>query len=436
MCPRLQSLTSISIRVAGVLLAWIVLAASVPAFGQTAVQRIEVRIGFEDAVPHPLIVERLQAAAESVVERLLIGRPVEQVQAVQSRLADTIAAVLDRVAAGYALAGATAQLGMTSTVMLRLRSVGPVIRDAAVRTDLDVMHPKVRPIAEQALAARTGEIQVLVSNLPVAALEWAETVVAEHTRQIVEGAVPGYTAAVRVVAGPPAIMDIDVTLRDSRVIRNVGVRFRSSSIPTLLLDQNGPQVVSMAEPLRGLAVAFADVRREALARLINEELAADPRVQQYQIVTSVALDVGETTYVNVVADSLLFRGRVEAHVNVGARAPNAAIIAHLGRLVTPSTELFVETRLVPNVLSVDWDLGAQYQLSPTTAVGMHYTVVMNSFSAWTTVRLGRDVGVRGAWNLTQQAFEGALTYRVNEFLAGEVVATSRGEFWLRLISNL
>jgi hypothetical protein len=424
------------LRTASLLLACLVLGAGLPALAQATVQRVDVSVTFENGAPHPLIAERLRSAAQNVVDRLLVGRPLDQLQALQPRLQDTIAAVLDRVATGYAVTGAATQLGVTSSAALILRTVGPVVREATVRHDLTIMHPRIRPLAEAALQSRAGAVQALVTNLPIAALDWAEPIVAARAQAIVEDAVPGYSAAVRITAGITPTVELVLSVRDSRIIRNIGARFRSSSIPILLLEQNAPQVISMAEPLRGLPVAFAEAQRTTLATLINEDLAASPPARQYRIVATVGLDVGETTYVNVVADSLLYRGRVEAHLNIGTSAPNPVLLAHLGRLVHPSTELFVEMRLVPNTLSMDWDVGAQYQLSTDAAVGVSYTVGARSAAAWTVVRFGRDVSARGKWNLTQQAFEGALTYRVNEFLAGEVVATSLGEVWLRLISNL
>jgi hypothetical protein len=55
---------------------------------------------------------------------------------------------------------------------------------------------------------------------------------------------------------------------------------------------------------------------------------------------------------------------------------------------------------------------------------------------WTSVQVGFDTGVRGSWALRAQTFEGAVTYRFNEFLSGELVGTSQGDWWLRLVSNL
>lgn len=420
--------------ICGALLA--VLAAALPAFGQAVVQRIDVQIVVEP-LPHRIIVSRLQATVESVAERLLLGRSLDQLVPLQPRLGETIGSVVERVATGYAVANTAVQLGSVATVVMQLRPVGTVMRDVSVIPDLRNIHARVHPLVLSLLQqGAIQEARALASGLPVGALEWAQPLIEARARGAVEEAVVGYTATVRVQPGTSAQMDLLLTPRDSRVVRNIGVRFRSGSIPTLFLDQHGPQVASMADPMRGLPVAFAETHRRALERQINDELAAYPPARQYGVVATATLDVAETTYVTVVADSLLYRGKVEARLNIGRQAPGPEIVAHLGRLAAPNMETFAEVHLVPSTLSLEWDVGASYALSPATVVGTDYALVARTVTLWTTGQIGRDVGVRGSWNLTTQSFEGALTYRINEFLAGEVIGTSRGEFWLRLISNL
>lgn len=414
-----------------------VLGAAFPAFGQGAVERVEVGVTVDGPSPHRVLRERLQATAESIAERLLLGRPLDQLLPLQPRLGETLGSVFERVVTGYAVIGAAVQLGATSTVTVRLRPVGIVMQDVVVMADLRGVHSRLQPLLTGLLQQGAfEEVRVLLVGLPVASLDWAEPVVEARARASVEEAVVGYTAGVKVRPGVAAHVELAIVSSDSRVIRNIGVRFRSGSIPTMLLDQHAPQVASMADPLRGVPVTFAGAHRRALERLINDELLAYPPATQYHIVATAALDIAETTYVNVVADSLLYRGKVEAQLNIGVGAPGPAVVAHLGRLVAPRTEFFVETRLVPNTLSLEGDLGAQFLASPSTLVGVNYAVVGRTVTLRTTMELGRDLSVRGAWNMTQQLFEGALTYRINEFLAGELVGSSRGDMWLRLVSNL
>lgn len=407
------------------------------AAAQATVQRVDVQVSVDGPAPHRIILDRLQAAVQSVADRLLVGRSVEQFAAADSRVGETITSVVDRVAVGYAVAAVTVQVGAVSTVTVRFRPVGVVIQAVTAAFDVRAFHPKVHPLLIARLeAAVPEEARALLTGLPTGALEWAWPVVDPRLRGAVETALPGFTAAIQLRPGATAQLDLVILPRDSRVVRNVGVRFRSTSIPIVILDQHSPQVISLAEPVRGLPVAFATALRRDLERLLTDDLAAYPPARQYQVVATAALDVGETTYVTVLADSLQYRARVEAQINVGTQAPPAAVRAHLGRVVAPRTEVFVETRLVPNTLSWQWDLGTLYELSPSTTIGVNYTLAADTVILWSSTQLGRDIGVRGAWNLTAQNFEGTLTYRVNEVLSGELVATSRGEVWIRLVSNL
>lgn len=414
------------------------LALSGPASGQATVQQIELQVSIDGPTPHAVIRDRLRAAVHVVIERLLTGRPLDQLIALQPRLGETIASVVDRVATGYAVTSASVQLGVISHVVVHLQPVGPLIRDVEIVAELRAIHPRLHALVAGVVQQVIGpEIRALYAGLPQAAMAWADPILEAQAREAVERALAGFTATVRArVRGESAQTEVVVLPKDTRVIRNIGVRFRSSSIPTMLLDQHGPAVASMAEPLRGLPVAFAQAHHAAIELLIKEDLAAYPPARQYRIIAAPALDVGETTYVTVVADSVLYRGRVEAQLNIGPQAPGAAVIGHLGRLAAPNTEAFLELRLVPTPLSFDWSVGAQMAASPSTTIGAAYALVARETTAWIAVRAGLDAGVRTSWNLSTQSFEGAVTYRFNEFLSGELIATSRGNWWLRLVSNL
>ncbi len=52
----------------------LLLGLALPALGQAAVQRVEVRLTFQDVTPHRVVQERLEATLQSAAERLLFGR--------------------------------------------------------------------------------------------------------------------------------------------------------------------------------------------------------------------------------------------------------------------------------------------------------------------------------------------------------------------------
>jgi hypothetical protein len=408
-----------------------------PAASQATVQRVDVSVTIEDDTPPLVIVEQLHSTAQTVADRLFLGRAIDTLQSVQPPLEKVLGDVIGRVATGYAVSSVTIAIGVNSTVTVRLKSQGKVIRAAEVSVDLQAIHPKLRSLFA-ALMQRgiIEEVRALYVGVPVLAWDWAGPILELRVRSAVASVLRGYTASVRVTPDTTAHIDLGIAIEDSRTIRNLSVRFRSASIPILLLDQHAPEVASMAEPLLGIPVAFAQAHQRDLEQLLEAELAAFPPVQEYGIVASVGLDVAETTYMTVVADSLTWRGRVEAQLNIGSRAPGPAILIHLGRVVVPPTEAFVEVRLIPNTLGVEWDFGAQLAVAPTTFVGLSYAVAARTMTAFTRFQVSRDVGLRGALNLTDQSFEGGINYRANDFLSGELIATSRGEVWLRLISNL
>ena len=192
----------------------------------------------------------------------------------------------------------------------------------------------------------------------------------------------------------------------------------------------------MAEPLRGLPVAFAQANRQALEELVSRQLREYPPVKQYQIIARPSLQVGETTYVTVIADSLVYRGRVEAQLNVGIQAPPAQVVAQLGRVVSPGVEVFLESALTPSPLSLRWNVGVRYDISDRVVVGAKVDPFSRGLWLWASHQLTPEVGVRSTLDLAGSGVEGAVTYRVNEFLSGELVATTSRGWWIRLVSNL
>jgi hypothetical protein len=423
---------------ATVLAALVVLGLGVSAArGQGVVVHVVVVLTFEGDAPHPVIRNRLETTVLSVADRLLTGLSVDQVAALQPRSEETIANVVDRVAIGYAVVDAAVQAGATTTVAIRLRSVGVVIREVAIGVQLKTVHARVQSVILGLLQpGPVAMAQSLLVGLPVAALDWAGPLVTQQVKEIVETAVPGLTTGYRLRPGERSTLDLTIVPKDSRVVRNIGVRFRSESIPLLLLDQHAPLVASMADPLRGLPVAFVDSQRAAMEHLLDEELATYAPAVEYSVIATARLDVAETLYVYVTAESQMYRARVEAQLNFGPQAPGPAVVARLGRLVSPQLEPFVELRLVPTPLALTGGVGVRIEVSPAAFVAVTYAPTPRETTFWTTVQFSRDVGVRGNWTFPTQVFEGAATFRINEFLAWEFIGTSAGQAWVRLVSNL
>jgi hypothetical protein len=409
-----------------------------PALGQADVQRTDTHVFIDGPSPHRVIVERLAATVDAAADRLVVGRPIDQLRAIQGRLEETIGAVIDRIVPGYTVGGVALQLAAVTVVTVRFRPVGSVIAAVAVNPAAPTVHERVLPLVIGPVRADAPEaFRALYAGLPTAALSWAAAVLEPLAREAVERRLSGFTAAIRLrTEGATLIADVILAPSDSRVIRGIAVAFRSASVPLIVLDDYEAQVAVMADPLRGLPVEFARQRVRELAAIIDRALAVFPPAVQYHIVASSVLEVGEATRVVVFADSVLYRARVEAQLSIGTSAPDPRISMHLGRMVTPALEGFAELHIVPTTLALRWAVGAGYALSPSTTVGVTYAPTNRSVTAWAATQLSGDVGLRAAWDFSRRSGEGALIYRFNEFLSGELVGTTKGHFWLRLVSNL
>lgn len=410
------------------------------ALGQAGVQRVEARIDFDGPSPHQLIVDRLAATVNAAAAGVVEGRPLDQLQSSRTRLEDALRTVLDRLIPGYAVGEIALQFASVTVVSVTFRPIPPLTRDVVVIPAAPSVHERVTPLVIGPIRAVAGPFRELYGGLPVAALSWAAAVVEPAARALVERAVRGFvpTITVRAAADPAGRTVIDVTVapKDSHLIRGIAVAFRSTSIPLIVLDDYEADVAAMADPLRGLPVEFARDRSRDLAALIDRSLAEFPPAVRYRIVATTMLEVAEATRVVVLADSLVYRARVVAQLSIGTSAPGPRIEVHVGRVIAHGLEGYAEVRVVPNTLAFRWTVGAAYALSPTTTVGVDYTLTNRAVSPYVTMQLNRDVSVRARWDMGSRAVEGALIYRFNEFLSGELVGTSRRHFWLRLTSNL
>lgn len=410
-------------------------AAAVPARAADPIQRVEVGLVVEGGDPHPLIARRIVESITTASERLLLGRDSEVVARQEAALAGVLREVIDRVVRGYRTVGLGFQTGVTTVVRVQIQPRLPMLGEVPVTTSLPGVHHDAQPMVRAFLEPVVIELRGLVSRLPADALEWAAPIIEQRVKELVEGSAPGFTGTVRIESGPPWRAAVSVTARDTRVIRDIGVRFRSSSIPIVLLEGHGPQVASMAEPLRGLPVAFALAQRARLEALVGEQLRAYPPARRYGVVARPVLQVAEVTYLSVLADSTLYRGRVEARLNFGANAPAPDVRVQLGRLFG-SVEPFVEMTLVPSNLAWRLAAGLRVQAGTDLTMGVLTRFEHEGLEPFVQYRLSPDMHIHGAFMPRSELIEMTLTYRLNEFLSWEAVATSRGAVWLRLTSNL
>jgi len=399
------------------------------------VQRVEIRLTVEGGEPHPLIVRRLGETIGTAAERLLVGRDSEVVGRQEAALAGVLREVVDRVVRGYRVTTLSFQPAATTVVLVTVQARPPILGEVPVAVTLQGVHPDAQPLVRGVLEPALPELSRLSARLPVEALEWAGPIIERRVTEVVEATLVGFTATGRVEAGPTPRIVAVVAARDSRTVRDLGIRFRSSSIPYVLLTPHIPQVTSMAELLRGLPVAFATAQRERLQVLIGERLAAYQPVKDYSVVARPMLQVAEVTYVTVLADSTLYRGRLDARLNFGTEAPVPDVRGQLGRAFG-SLEPFVEFRVVPSNLALRALAGLRFDLGESTTLGFRTRLDGEDTEAFVLQRLSPDLQLKGAYFVRADTIEVTFTYRFTDFLSWEAVATTRGVLYVSIVSNL
>ncbi len=407
-----------------------------PARAADPVQRIEVRLTIEDGEPHPLVVRRIIESVGSAAERLLVGRDSEAVARQEAQLVAVLRDVVDRVVRGYRVVAMSFEAGASTVVSARLAPRAPMFtRDVRIDVVAPTVHADAQPLVRAALDPALPRIRDGLNRLPLEALEWARPILEQEAAGAIEAAVQGFTGAASLEGTPIPRVVLSLSPRDTRVIRDIGVRFRSSSIPYTLLSQHSPQVVSMAEPLRGLPVVFAAAHRARFEELIARRLDGYPPVREYAIVARPALQVAEVTYVTVVADSTLYRGRLEARLNFGTQAPPPDVRAQLGRAYG-SFEPYAQLTLTPSTLGVRLAVGVRFEIGPLLTIGAETSAAAGGVDPFATLRLSPELLLRGSYAPRDAVLETTITYRLNEFISLEGVGTSRGIYWVRIVSNL
>src|SRR5207244_13564052 len=104
-----------------------------------------------------------------------------------------------------------------------MRPVRPVVREITVIPDLRALHQRVQPLLTGLLSGPAAEIQVLMTGLPVASLQWADSLIELRVHDVVESALPGFTAPIRIHPAEAAPLHLTTVPLDSRFLRHTGV---------------------------------------------------------------------------------------------------------------------------------------------------------------------------------------------------------------------
>lgn len=408
-------------------------AAAAAAGGQAAVTGVTVGVVASVATP-PRVLQRMSESVRTIGEHLLLGRSSLEVAQRRDHYERLVRDVFDRVLVGYTVSRVEIEAGPVARIRLHIAPWGETVQEVSIQVDYSGIAAEAVPLVREDMGKLEQEIQAALTGLPVDAVDWAAGVARELIREILRRQLPEFHFSLDVEAGRRTRVRLSL-FPTGRLVREVNVILRSTTIPNLLLVHALPAVQAQARSMRGLPVDFVERRRTLFTENIRKTTLADPLIRQFKLKVAPAVRPGEDTDVTVSVDAESYRIRAEVMLNVGKDKENIYGQAHFGRLIGKNDEAFMELKIFPGDVSWHFMPGWGHRFGYDSWAGLRYCLQDREVIAWVSQGLG------GRWSLRAERLtrlnrnEVALRYRLHDFLSAEVVVTN-GSSWLRLVGHL
>jgi len=419
------------------ILCWLVLmivSAGSTAASMLEIEKVEIKYLQEERAVNTSLENRVLESIQAVGDRLLIGRKVDAVEENKKRFEDTIRQVFDRVLYGYELSNVTISPGQTTIIDLRMVPWGDTVQSTEVNIDTGVFSKEDQALIKQDLAGIESRIAQILIGLPVAAFAWADGVSKAMIREIIAEQLPefradiGYTPAKHVV--------VDIRLEPiGPVIKRTTVTMRSESVPKLLLLNVSTSADAAAEKMEGLPIAFVERHRQVFTNRLQQVITANKMVGKLKLAVHSEYSLGERTEGDVQAETLQFKINLQAVIDLGRNGDNNTFMrSHVGYLVKPQTEIFVDTQFYPNIISWHFQPGIGQHLTRKTYIGIKHDISDNENILLTRYKMAEKLSLNIERNLTSGQSLTGFEYRLHDFLRAEAI--SDGErTWVRLIGD-
>ena len=403
------------------------------ASGVAIVESVQVEV--VTAVPTPSRVTRRMAESVRMIgEHLLLGHATTEVGERREHYEKLVHDVFDRVLAGYTIESVVLEPAATSKIRICISPWGDTVRQVDIQVDYSGIAPAGVSLLKTDMGKLEEDIRVALLGLPVDAVDWAAGVARELIRELLRRQLPEFHFSLDVEAGPQTKVRLSL-FPTGEIVREVQVSLRSKSIPNLLLVHARPALEAQARTMRGLPVAYVERHLAYFTDQARQTTRNDPVIRQFdlQISPLVRPRADAEVAVNVEAETWRIYG--EVYLDVGRDRDNVSGQAHVGRLVAPRDELFLEAKVLPGDLTWQFMPGLGHQFGHDSWAGIRYRTNDRQWGWWLSQSLGGRWSLRAErwWQIDQQ--EIGLRYKLHDFLSVEFVLTN-GRSWLRMVGHL
>lgn len=391
-----------------------------------------------DASIPPLVRERMAESVRVIGEQLLLGARTETMATGEKE--QLIHEVFDKVLVGYSVRGVRVTPGEETTVRVSLVPWLAVVRSVSVETSVEGMPPQVERLVLADAEGLQSVFEEALLGLPVAATDWTNGVLKKHLRSYLDAKLPEFRADFDVETAETAHVKVVLYPR-LPVVRATDLSMRSDTMPNFALLAHRKMVQDDADALVGVPVDFISRHRETFEQEIGAHLDAQDDFRALRMHTDVTITPAERLDVMSRSDSSRYRARLTGWLDIGRsetehhkREEDLLFRLHLGRMITPSDELFFRTDVHPQ--DVDWrfEVGFAHLFSPAARAELRYDLSHKDFIYGAFYRFAPRWTLRYEYRGADSMGEAGLRYDIHDFLGVELVRDNE-EGWLRLIGN-
>ena len=397
----------------------------------------EITASVTSVAPIPSLVrQRMETTVAAIGTQLLAGRHVSDVETARAQEEAIIHEVFDKVLVGYSVESVALTPGEISRIEIRLAPWADVIRAVKVDVTVEGMPPLVEEMARRDLADVGSVFGEGMQGLPVAASDWTNGVLKRSLQQYMDEHLPEFRADFDVVPGDETRVALTVYPR-LPVVRTVDLSMRSESIPNFTLLAHRQQMQDNVNLLIGVPVAFVERHEAELCGFFASSLDANSDFRALDLHTAVTMKPGRDMSVMSRSDTKKYLIRLEGWADISHKdndGRNTVFRFHAGKRISPKDELFAQIDIAPQDVKWTWQLGYARHLADTTRLLVRYDMRDKKFILGGEQELGRRWMLRYEYRWTDQMGEGAIRYRLHDFLSLEYVMDKKDK-WLRVIGN-
>lgn len=414
---------------------------SVPCRAEAAqrIESVQAEVTSPGTVPPP-VAKRMETSIEAIAGQLLLGKSAQLDSARTEEAAALIREVFDKVLVGYSVQSVHVVPAVQARVQVELIPWADTIERVSLEMQVDGMPPEVEQMVRRDLSGIERVFDRALIGLPVAAADWTNGVLKREVNDYLAAHLPEFRADFDVTADTDAHVALTVYPR-MPVVRTVDLSMRSDTLPNMLLLTHRELMHERVNLLVGVPVAFTERHRAEFEALFASALDAQPDFRHQRVRTTVAFTPGERAEVMSRSDSSRYRLRLMGWLDIGraesethSAKDDLLIRLHAGRMVEARDELYGLLDVAPQDVAWRWQLGWSHGFGCDAQAGLRYDFKDERLvwdAAW---QLTRDWLLRYEYHEADRRGEGALRYRLHDFLNLEYAADSEGS-WLRLIGN-